>query len=478
MWPLMAIVFIVVAFATQAASAGIPYNVGDVFAGRGDGKVDQYSPTGTFIQRLETTSASTEETGMCFEGSGNLLTTNWSAGNVTKFNNAAVLLTHPWGGPFSSHPETCAVDMAGNIYVGEVDGLNRLQKFNSAGTQLAFWNPTVEDRGIDWIDLAADQCTMYYTSEGDSVQRFNVCTGLQLTNFSSGLAGPCYALRIRTGGDVMVACTNNVFRLNSSGAVVQTYAASTYPGASFFFALNIDPDGTSFWTADYYTGNIYRINIATGALVTTFNAPIFLSLAGLSIFGEHTVGGPPPPPTDTTPPICDLIRVDPGPPTRLYVRTQDSGSGLASIVVTEQTNATVTWPPFTPGTTNQVTVTGTKINQNRTARVALRVTDVAGNVTLCDPILAKLRIGQASKTTQTYAGLPRAESKVRVTNLRPGVKSVALVVNGKQFRTIRLAPGARQLINVARAMRPGNRNRITVIARGARGASVSVVISD
>jgi hypothetical protein len=23
-----------------------------------------------------------------------------------------------------------------------------------------------EDRGIDWIDLAADQCTLFYTSEG------------------------------------------------------------------------------------------------------------------------------------------------------------------------------------------------------------------------------------------------------------------------------------------------------------------------
>jgi hypothetical protein len=184
------------------------------------------------------------------------------------------------------------------------------------------------------------------------------------------------------------------------------------------------------------------------------------------------------PRTDTTPPTCVLDHVAPGPPTRLYVRVQDTGSGLGTIVVTESTNAVTPVPAFTPGTTDPVMVIATKINQNRTARVALRVTDVAGNVTLCDPILAKLRIGKASKTTQSYAGLPRAESKVRLMNLRPGVRSVTLVVNGRYFTPLRLAPGARRMINVARAMRPGNRNRITVIARGASGASVSVVISD
>ncbi|MDX1670055.1 MAG: hypothetical protein R3194_11600, partial [Limnobacter sp.] len=31
-----------------------------------------------------------------------------------------------------------------------------------------------DDRGSDWIDLAADQCTMYYTSEGTLVKRFDV----------------------------------------------------------------------------------------------------------------------------------------------------------------------------------------------------------------------------------------------------------------------------------------------------------------
>ena len=38
-------------------------------------------------------------------------------------------------------------------------------------------------------------------------------------------------------------------RLDSSGNVAQTYLASNYD-SSFLFALNLDPDGETFWTAD------------------------------------------------------------------------------------------------------------------------------------------------------------------------------------------------------------------------------------
>ena len=167
-----------------------------------------------------------------------------------------------------------------------------------------------------------------------------------------------------------------------------------------------------------------------------------------------------------------------GPPTRIYVTVQDTGSGLLSILVTEATNATVTWPPFTPGTTSPVIVTGTKINQGQSSRIALRVTDVAGNITNCDPVVSTLRIRRTGEARETNAWLPRAESKVTLVNGRPGARSVRLVVNGITMRTVRLAAAERRTINVARAMRPGNRNRITTVARGRHGASVMLLISD
>jgi hypothetical protein len=69
--------------------------------------------------------------------------------------------------------------------------------------------------------------------------------------------------------------------------------------------MNLDPDNATLWTAGLETGNIYRINIATGFQVTTFPGfqPGDDVLPGLTIFGEI---GPPPPltptPTTTRPP--------------------------------------------------------------------------------------------------------------------------------------------------------------------------------
>src|SRR3712207_8195550 len=43
---------------------------------------------------------------------------------------------------------------------------------------------------------------------------------------------------------------------------------------------------------------------------------------------------------------------------------------------------------------------------------------------LCDPVLSRLRVAKAGKaTTRTFRGLPQAESKITLTNLRPGVRS-------------------------------------------------------
>ena len=66
---------------------------------------------------------------------------------------------------------------------------------------------------------------------------------------------------------------------------------------------------------------------------------------------------------------------------------QDTASGIKTIVVTTKVNTNVTWPAFVQGTTSPVVVTGTKINQSLASQLALRVTDVAGNVTDCDPVI-------------------------------------------------------------------------------------------
>jgi hypothetical protein len=182
---------------------------------------------------------------------------------------------------------------------------------------------------------------------------------------------------------------------------------------------------------------------------------------------------------DTTPPICELKNIVNGPPKQLIIKTQDSGSGLKSIVVNQSTNANTPVPSFTPGTTSEVDVTATKINQSQSSTIDLTVTDLNNNVIHCDPVFATVSIKHRGKASQqTYTHLARAEGKVQLINSKLGVRTIQLRVNGHLLKPVRLAPSQTRLVNVARWMRPGNNNKITVIARGALGSSATVLISD
>jgi hypothetical protein len=89
---------------------------------------------------------------------------------------------------------------------------------------------------------------------------------------------------------------------------------------------------------------------------------------------------------DLTPPICTLVATVPGPPKAIQVEVQDTGSGLATIAHAE-TNAVTAVSPFVPGDTNPILVNSTKVNQALASTLKLTVTDVAGNVTVCDPVV-------------------------------------------------------------------------------------------
>jgi hypothetical protein len=81
-------------------------------------------------------------------------------------------------------------------------------------------------------------------------------------------------------------------RLDSAGNQIQMYIL---PGTTFLFALNLDPDGTSFWTADAFSGELFKVDIASGAILQQWSAagaPNFVDIGGLSIKGEIIVAGP------------------------------------------------------------------------------------------------------------------------------------------------------------------------------------------
>jgi DNA-binding beta-propeller fold protein YncE len=52
------------------------------------------------------------------------------------------------------------------------------------------------------------------------------------------------------------------------------------------FALNLDPDGTSFWTAGVQSNRVVRVDIASGAVLASFTPALSGQNGGLAIYDE------------------------------------------------------------------------------------------------------------------------------------------------------------------------------------------------
>ena len=228
------------------------------------------------------------------DAGGNLYVTDFNGNAVFKFDTSGTLVG-TFGTGYNADPESIVFDAAGNAFVGQAGGSHNLLEFDSSGMLIHTFSPAIQRQGTDWIDLASDQHTIFYTSEGSSVKRFDTAMGgSQLGDFASlGATDSLFALRLLSDGGLLVADVTNadtatptskVVRLKSDGSVAQTY---TIAGANFLFSLNLDPDGTSFWTGDSQNGNLYKVDIATGTVEETIpTGELNGRLNGVSVFGE------------------------------------------------------------------------------------------------------------------------------------------------------------------------------------------------
>ncbi len=123
-------------------------------------------------------------------------------------------------------------------------------------------------------------------------------------------------------------------------------------------------------------------------------------------------------------------------------------------------------------------VRSTKINNSASSTFEIRITDKAGNSTVCDPVMTMVVQDGSGLIKQSFTGLPAAEHEVLIANEDPGLKMIEFVVNGKKFKEHALSPGEQRTFSVASAMRPGSDNTIEIIGKGRKGGAAFVVISD
>lgn len=281
------------------AYAVTAFTPGDFFISAGKDSIYRYTYGGSLLQQLHTLGPGgsyLQELDPCFDTSGNLYSLNYnganegqSPGDMSKFNNVGTLLAHPWGGSFTQQPSTCVIDASNNIYVGvAVAGTPQLRKYDTSGSIVRTYTTTYDNYGVGSMDLASDQCTLYYTSWGKTIKRYNVCTGTQLSTFVSGIpTTACFALRIvPSSGNVLVQCATIMFQYSAAGSLIRSYSTPEQT-----VGVVIDPDQNNFWTLGLNSGNVYKININTG---TGWSSPVFTVPVtnpsegddGLGLFGE------------------------------------------------------------------------------------------------------------------------------------------------------------------------------------------------
>jgi hypothetical protein len=263
-----------------------PYTQGNVFLGVTGVGVEEFTPTGTYVQTINGGALSQYVTGMAFQNNGNLLVTDFSGNKVAQYNNSGALLNGSWASGIGS-PESIAIDAAGHVYVSSVGATGITEYASGGGSAIG---TTLAGTRTDWIDLGSDQHTMLYTNESGTIFSVNVATNTANPTFST--LGGDYALRIipsgTYAGDVLAANSSNALLLSTDGSsILKTYTWAANAGSDF--ALNIDPNGTSFWTADT-SGNVASFDISTGTLLDSWSFGTG-SVFGLAVYGQQTASG-------------------------------------------------------------------------------------------------------------------------------------------------------------------------------------------
>jgi outer membrane protein assembly factor BamB len=254
----------------------LSFERGDIFLSLESGPVQWRLPDGQIWRVLVGTVPGTGE-GMAFDPSGNLYVTRWcidpwcgTGSTIERYD----VLGRSWGtvgSGYNCNPHALVFDASNVAFVGQAGCTGDLLQFVPGELSPRQFDVEWDLQGSFWVDLAPDDCIVFYTSYGPNVKRFDTCRGVQLPDFNVAPipGGVTHDVRVLPDGGVIVSAGDRVARLDQSGTLVQTYSVAE---AAYFAGLDLAGDGQTFWAANYETSNVYRFDLATGAIVASFSA--------------------------------------------------------------------------------------------------------------------------------------------------------------------------------------------------------------
>jgi len=252
------------------------WNRGDVFVAVQNGRYSVFDNDGVFQGAVTDDTGESYTTDCDLNASGSrLYTINGDAYTVIAYDTA-----HPHGivGEIPGllrYSESLVVAANGDVLVANADdnGGPVISRFDS-NNQLVqnYAIPLPEFDSIRWIALSSDQRIVFFTtgpfsSTAKSIRRYDLQTSSLLADFATVESGSLRQLRLLPPGDgsggLLVSGSDAIYRIDGAGSLVQAY--TSFSGQSWG-SLDLDPDGTTFWAGDSDDDQIYRINIASGAV--------------------------------------------------------------------------------------------------------------------------------------------------------------------------------------------------------------------
>jgi hypothetical protein len=266
-----AILALAATLAVPVGASAYDWQSGDVFVGLSSGQYNVYDNGGTLHETINQASTGVNHYAVdcAFDRAGVLLTTAYTVPAIDRFLGPAPHNPIPQITGLSAQPESISFARDGSFYVGHI-GAPSLLHFTGGGTLLKSFNPASP---ASLIDLSADQRTIFYTDRSLTappiIHRFDVAADANFPDFANlgGAPRSVADLKLLPPGDgsggLIVAQGSVIKRLNGSGQVVQQYDV---PNEESWFGIALDPDGKSFWAQTNNPGNVYRFNIASGAV--------------------------------------------------------------------------------------------------------------------------------------------------------------------------------------------------------------------
>ncbi|HXZ12499.1 MAG TPA: choice-of-anchor L domain-containing protein [Candidatus Sulfotelmatobacter sp.] len=284
------------------------FTAGQVFVGTVDGMIFVYNSNGKLSQVLNSATLGGIIGGMDFDSSGNLYAANFGSGNaVEHFTGGVATPTQFAPGSYNSGPLGLVIDPFGNIFVGDSSGQDTLLEFLNGNPETSnTFYPAHESGGVGYLEVLDDEARVLYTTGPNSdeitgtVKNYDVVNDHQNPDFATDLpGGPAFALRELSDKSILVANSTSIAHLDPNGNLLGT-PAPYQPGGpgGLFYALNLDPSGTSFWTADALSGKVYQVQLSSGTILNTIATPLgfastkdLATIYGLAVVGQPASGG-------------------------------------------------------------------------------------------------------------------------------------------------------------------------------------------